>query len=325
MLGDKIRVQSKVDSNYTDDQLLMIKQMGVDTVFVIFKDEDSNYTSVLNFKKRLENFGLEMTDAGNVGIYKSDKIHLGLPGRDGAIEKYNEFNRVLASVGVKTGYMTWEPNQVLTTKFDVGRYTRGAVGRIVELNELEKRSYTHDKFYSQEEIWDNFAYYLDKVMPVCNEIGMRIALHPNDPPTDNLCGISNLITSAQSYKKAFTLADDNPNLGMKLCTGCWLEGGKKFGNLLEDIKYFVTQKKVFSVHFRNVSSPLPNFEETLLEDGYMDMYEVMKQLVRYDYDGVIHVDHVPHWPESLGGENPAWTYSTGYMKALLNCAKAELN
>ena len=51
----------------------------------------------------------------------------------------------------------------------------------------------------------------------------------------------------------------------------------------------------------------------------------MKQFVRYDYDGAIHVDHVPVWGESVGGENPSWAYCTGYMKALLNCAKAELN
>ena len=57
----------------------------------------------------------------------------------------------------------------------------------------------------------------------------------------------------------------------------------------------------------------------------MDMYELMKQFVRYDYDGAIHVDHVPVWGESVGGENPSWAYCTGYMKALLNCAKAELN
>lgn len=100
--------------------------------------------------------------------------------------------------------------------------------------------------------------------------------------------------------------------------------------MLDDIRYFVENKKVFTVHFRNVSSTLPNFEETLLEDGYADMYEIMKQLVRYDYDGAIHVDHVPQWDvrergKDTGGSRAAWAYTTGYMKALLNCAKAELN
>ncbi len=325
MLGDKIKVQSKVVSDYTDEQLLFIKQMGVKYVYVIFKDEHTDYDSVMKFKDRLDKFGLEVTDAGNVHIYKNDKIHLGLPGRDEAIEAYNKFNLILGKAGIPVVYMTWEPNQVLTTKFAVSTCTRGGVGRLVDIEELKTHPYTHGRLFTKEEMWDNFKYFLDRVLPVCEEANLKIALHPNDPPVDCLCGISNLITSAADYRHAFELAGNSPYLGMKMCIGCWLEGGEHFGNLMEDIKYFVENKKVFVVHFRNVSATVPYFEETLLEDGYMDMYEVMKQFVRCDYDGVIHVDHVPVWGGSVGGENPSWAYSTGYMKALLNCAKAELN
>ena len=77
MLGDKIRVQSKVVSDYTDEQLLFIRQMGVKYVYVIFKDEHRDYDSVMRTRERLDKFGLEITDAGNVHLYKSDKIHLG--------------------------------------------------------------------------------------------------------------------------------------------------------------------------------------------------------------------------------------------------------
>ncbi len=221
--------------------------------------------------------------------------------------------------------MTWEPNQVLTTKFAVSTCTRGGVGRLVDIEELKTHPYSHGRLFTKEEIWENFKYFLDRALPVCEEANVKIALHPNDPPVACLKGISNLITSAEDYKHAFELSGNSPYLGMKMCIGCWLEGGDQFGNVLEDIKYFVENKKVFVVHFRNVSATIPYFEETLLEDGYMDMYEVMKQFVRCDYDGAIHVDHVPVWGESVGGENSAWAYSTGYMKALLSCAKAELN
>lgn len=180
-------------------------------------------------------------------------------------------------------------------------------------------------FQAKDEMWENFKYFLDRALPVCEEADIRIALHPNDPPVDCLVGISNLITSAEDYKHAFELAGNSPYLGMKMCIGCWLEGGERFGNVMEDIRYFVENKKVLLVHFRNVSSTIPYFEETLLENGYMDMYELMKQFVRYDYDGMMHVDHVPVWGKSVGGENSSWAYSTGYMKALLNCAKSDLN
>jgi len=325
MLGNKIKVQSKVVSDYTDEQLLFIKQMGVKYVYVIFKDEHTDYDSVMKFLERLKKYDLTVTDAGNVHLYKNDKIHLGLPGRDEAIEEYNRFNRILGKAQIPVVYMTWEPNQVLTTRFGTGEQTRGGIGRIVDLEELEKRPYSHGRLYTKEEMWDNFKYFLDKVLPVCEEANVKIALHPNDPPVDCLLGISNLITSADDYRHAFELSGNSPYLGMKMCLGCWLEGGKQFGNVLEDIRYFIENKKVFLVHFRNVSSTMPYFEETLLEDGYMDMYKLMKQLVSCDYDGAIHVDHVPVWGKTVGGENSSWAYSTGYMKALLNCASAELN
>lgn len=325
MLGDQIRVQSKVVSDYTDEQLLFIKQMGIDYVYVLFKDEDSNYDSVMRLQERLRKFGLTITDAGNGHLYKSDKIHLGLPGRDEAIEAYNNFNRILGKAGIPVGYMTWEPNQVLTTKFAVSEHTRGGVGRIVDLKELKTRPYTHGRLYTEEEIWDNFKYFLDRALPVCEEANIKIALHPNDPPVDCLLGISNLIKSAKDYRRAIELSGNSPYLGIKMCIGCWLEGGDEFGNVMEDIRYFVENEKVLLVHFRNVSSTMPYFEETLLEDGYADMYEIMKQFVRSDYNGMIHVDHVPVWEQSVGGEDCSWAYSTGYMKALLNCARAELN
>ena len=89
MLGEHLKIQSRVNSDYTDEQLLLIKEMGIKYVYVIFSDEDSNYESVMRFMDRLDKFGLTCTDAGNVGIYKSPAIHLGLPGRDEGLQRRN--------------------------------------------------------------------------------------------------------------------------------------------------------------------------------------------------------------------------------------------
>jgi len=88
---------------------------------------------------------------------------------------------------------------------------------------------------------------------------------------------------------------------MKLCVGCWLEAGDAFGNLMEDIAWFVGRGKVLAVHFRNLSGPMPYFEEVLLEDGYGDMYGIMKQLVRCGCDALISVDHASHGVPEFGG------------------------
>ena len=80
MLGEKLKIQSRVNSDYTDEQLLLIKEMGIKYVYVIFSDGDSNYESVMRFMDRLDKFGLTCTDAGNVGIYKSPAIHIHMEG-----------------------------------------------------------------------------------------------------------------------------------------------------------------------------------------------------------------------------------------------------
>ena len=68
-------------------------------------------------------------------------------------------------------------------------------------------------------------------------------------------------------------------LGIKFCCGCWLEGGKSFGDILSDLREFVRARRVLTVHVRNVSCPLPNFTEVLAEDGYFDMMSIMRVLV----------------------------------------------
>ena len=93
---------------------------------------------------------------------------------------------------------------------------------------------------------------------------------------------------------------------------------------LPHLRYFVELGKVLAVHFRNLSAPMPYFEEVLLEDGYADMYEIMKQLVRCGCDALISVDHASHGVPEFGGMAGAYGYSTGYMKGLLYAAEQEV-
>ena len=93
--------------------------------------------------------------------------------------------------------------------------------------------------------------------------GIRIALHPDDPPLPALGGIPRIFSSFEAFKRAFEIAD-SPNVGIYLCVGCWLEGGKLMGkNVLETIRYFGERNRIFKVDFRNVSAPLPHFVENL--------------------------------------------------------------
>ena len=88
-------------------------------------------------------------------------------------------------------------------------------------------------------------------------------------------------------------------------------------DVLETIDYFGKQNKIFKIHFRNVNQPLPHFTETFLDDGYADMYKILKALKKVNFNGVFIADHIPRMVNGAGT-----AFSIGYMKALLERAYA---
>jgi mannonate dehydratase len=91
------------------------------------------------------------------------------------------------------------------------------------------------------------------------------------------------------------------------------------------LEHFLDLGKVLIVHFRNISSPLPDFTETFLDNGYMDMYRLMKILVQKNYSDTVTPDHTPIFTDKEGGRESAWAYAIGYMRALQERAVDELS
>ncbi len=316
----KPRLSLAVKSDPSTEDLLFARQLGADCVYTWVGGNQRNYVYLSNLRHRVEDAGLTLYNVGNFEVAKSDKIHLALPGRDDVIAKFQEFVTDLGRAGIYVTTFTWEPTKVWSS--EPGE-CRGAVTRRVDLNEMLQRPFTHGREYSETEIWDNFSYFMERILPIAEEAGVRLALHPNDPPAPKYGGIPSLIHSFESYKRAFAVADSD-YLGMEFCTGCWLEGGSEgFGDILEGVRTFVEQDRILLMHFRNVSSPLPVFIETFLDNGYMDMYQIMKTLYEGGYGNTVTLDHTPKFAgEYAKGAGPA--YAVGYMKALMQRAEADL-
>ena len=318
-----MKPQLCVHSNDSDDYLQYLRQMNITHCFVMFSNEHSNYEDVNRTLDRVRKAGLTVDDAGNAFLYKHPSIHLGLPDRDAWIEKYNSLNRTLGQAGVKVGYIG--NSRVSHTGYFACDATHGAPGRTVDMDEILQRGPEFDKVVEEEELWQAFDYFLKAAIPVAKENGMRLSLHPSDPPYPMYQGYASLVHNGDCFRKAFALADAiAPGvLGMKFCCGCWLEGGKAFGDILADLREFVRAGRVLTVHFRNVSAPLPHFCEALCEDGYMDMTKVMRLLVEEKYDQAIYVDHVFQTSAATGGDLAAFAYATGYMKGLMHMAYSD--
>lgn len=319
-ITSKIRLSMSVGSEPSDEQLLFASQLGMDCVYTWVPDNLRDHDSLSNLRQKVEDAGLILYNVGSMSVGKSDKIQLALPERDEKIQEFQDFVRNLGRAGIHNTTFTWESSGVWSSERGE---TRGAAARTVDIDEMKRRPLTHGRKYTEEEIWENFEYFMERIIPVAEESGVRLALHPNDPPTKSLGGIPCLIHSFESYKRAFDIAD-SPNLGMEFCVGCWLEGGDDFGDILEAIRYFQKDGRIILVHFRNVSSTLPSFTETFLDNGYMDMYQVMKTFVESGYGGTMIYDHTPQFVGAYG-QGAGAGYAIGYMRALIERAEAELN
>jgi mannonate dehydratase len=316
-----IRFSMSIRPDPSDKELLFARQLGIPCAYTWVSPEQRSYDYLARLRERVEAAGLTLYNVGNFHVGKSDAIHLALPGRDERIAEFQAFVRNLGRAGIHVTTFTWEPDAVWST--DRGE-TRGASTRRVDLAEMVQRPYTHGRVYSREELWENFAYFMERILPVAEEAGVRLALHPNDPPTaEALGGIPCLIHSWETYERAFEIAD-SPALGMEFCCGCWLEGGTEgFGDILAAIKHFVAEDRILLVHFRNITSPLPVFEETFLDNGYADMYEIMRTFCEAGYSNTMTLDHTPRFVD--GYEAAGTAYAIGYMRALMERAEAELS
>ena len=314
----------------SDEDLLFARQLGVEYVVLWTDGAHAGYDYYASRRALFEQAGLKVYGFGNWDVHNQDAIVLNLPGRDEKIAQYKDHLRALGRAGIPYTTYAHMANGIWSTAPEQTR--GGAEARAFDLAKAEsgwwvnKPPYpmplSHGRAYSQDELWANFTHFIREVAPVAEAAGVRIGIHPDDPPGVDLAGVPRCIFGTfAGYQRALEIAN-SPNVGVCFCTGCWLEGGELMGQgPLESIRAFGDQQKLFKVHFRNVDAPLPHFVETFVDDGYMDMYKVMRALVAVGFNGVFIADHIP---KMAGGPRVATAYTVGYMQALLRRATEEL-
>lgn len=324
--GIKIALQSGSDPQ--PDDLNFVKQLGLDWVTLNTSGAAANLANYKRLKAVVEAAGLKVWNIGNANVHNMEEVTLNLPGREDKVKEYQTFLRDLSAAGLHYTTYAHMGNGIWSTEREV---SRGSRGRAFDLAKADKGVWngknflaplSHGRVFTEKEIWDNYTYWVERAVPVAEEVGVRIGIHPDDPPVEPLGGVPRCIFgSFAGYKRALEIANSD-NVGVCLCCGCWLEGGEKMGaDVLTAIRYFAERNKLWKVHFRNVDKPLPHFVETHLDGGYMDMYKVMKTLVEVGFKGGLIVDHVP---EMVGGPKVAWAYNISYAKSLLNRALNEV-
>ncbi|HEX2524224.1 MAG TPA: mannonate dehydratase [Terriglobia bacterium] len=303
----------------TDDELLFLKQIGIRWARLEFGMEETPFEYLHATQQRFARYGIRIFSGVHYS-YRSLKVQLGQPGRDQDIETYRTFLRDLGRLEIPVASYDFHPANTYTTN-QVER--RGYIAREFNLSDfrakIEKQRFERE--YSAEEIWANYTYFIKTVLPVAEEAGVKLALHPDDPPLARMNGVAKLFVHYEGYHRAEQIAGSSRNWGLTFCVGTWSEGKNRMGkDVFEMIRDFGSRGKIFEVHFRNVSAPLPHFVETFPDDGYMDMYRVMKALREVRFSGAAEPDHIPQLTGDSGIRRAGTAYCIAYMRALLRLA-----
>ena len=322
-----IQIGTYVPADASDEHLQYLQQLGIGWAMVAgVQDADHHAAFYRSLNERFAGYDIRIYRIANHRVHNVPEITLNLPGRDDKVDEFCAFIRALGEAGIYYNTYAHMANGIWSSGHTEGR--GGMAARRLDITDAQGTWHgvtfagekTHGREYGEEELWDNYEYMIRRVAPVAEESGVYIGIHPDDPPVYALGGIPRCIFGTfDGYKRALEIAD-SPNVGVCLCVGCWLEGGTAgMGtSVIDAIRYFGGLGKLFKVHFRNVSNPMPEpWTETLMDDGYQDMHEVMCALREVEFDGAIIPDHIP---ALAAGGDAGLAYSIAYMRALVQAA-----
>jgi mannonate dehydratase len=319
-----IKLGMSFTPNPQENDLAMLRHAGVDAVSIWTTIDNNNAEWMLATRKKLESNGVEVYNIGIIDLHCDPAMVLGSEGVDQKIEQYKQYLANLGRAGIH--YTTYAHMANIKVQMVPGYYQTsiqtargGAPTREFDLEVARKLPFSHGKQYNEEQVWNTFTKFIRAAIPAAEKNKVRIGLHPDDPPVDTLGGVARIFRNVEGYERAFKIADSE-NFGICLCIGTWAEGGKMMGiESVEAVRHFGAKKKIFKVHFRNVTSPLPRFRETFVDEGYLDMYAVMKALRDVNFNGIVIPDHVPGGGYTMTN----YAYTLGYMKALRDRADRE--
>jgi mannonate dehydratase len=317
-----IKIGNTISPQVTEEELASFRQCGVERASVWTTIENANYDFFLRMRRLFEAHEIQIYNIGIIDLHCDPTIVLQLPGYQEKIERYKAYVTDLGRAGIPYTTYAHMANIKMRPYFmtDTTTIRGGAKTRVFDLAVAEKLPLSHGRVYTEDEIWKSFTDFIQAIMPAAEKAGVHIGLHPDDPPVPSLGGVPRVFRNFEGYQRAIEIANSD-HFGLCLCVGTWSEGGSNMGkDVFEMIRYYGPKGRIFKIHFRNVSSPLPRFHETFVDDGYQDMYRVMRTLGEVKFNGIVIPDHVP----SGANHEMNVAFSLGYNKALRDRVVAEL-
>jgi mannonate dehydratase len=276
-----------------------------------------SYIDLLHLRQRVEAAGLTLSVIE--GYQLSDRITLGQPGRDEDIVRVCETITNMGRVGIpiycynfmavfnwlRTSTAVRGRGDALVTRFDAAQ--------------LANAPLTYAGETTDDQMWANFTYFLQRVLPVAEAARVKLALHPDDPPMSPVLGLARIMRDMAAFERVIELAPSDYN-GITFCQGNFAAMGNV--DIPAAIRHFGARKKIFFAHFRDVRGAAPCFEETFHDEGKTNMAAAMRAYVDIGFDGPMRPDHAPTM-EGESNDNPGYMvrgkiFAIGYMKGLID-------
>lgn len=250
----------------------------------------------------------------------AEKIKLGLPGRDEELENYVAAIQALGQAGVPMVCYNWMAGLGwYRTRVDIPA-RGGALISEFDNQAAKRQGLTEWGEVSEEKLWSNLEYFLRAVIPVAERAGVKMALHPDDPPISPLRGIGRILTSAANYRRILDMVPSPVN-GITFCQANFKLMGEDIAALARE---WCARKKIFFVHFRDVEGTREHFRETFHDNSPVDLAQMLRIYHECGFEGPIRPDHAPTLDGesndrpgyAMGGKVLAMGYMKGAMDAL---------
>ncbi|MDB6170261.1 MAG: Mannonate dehydratase [Verrucomicrobia bacterium] len=302
----------------TDENFRLLAQLGVpDLVYYNMNGMPAGLEALRQEQERAARAGLRL--AAVEGGPPIDRIVLGKDGRDAQIEEYKRALEAMGRLGIGVLCYNFMPQitadaMVIRTSTTV-RERGGAVTSGFDLSAFDRERVTSEGRTTDEQMWDNLEYFLRRVVPAAEAAGVRLAMHPDDPPLSPMWQLARIMRSVENFDRLLALAPSPAN-GITLCQGCFAELG---ADLCATIRHF--RGRINFVHCRDVSGRLEKFHETFPDNGPTDLVKVFQTYREIGYDGFIRSDHVPHLVTDPGAHDGYGLhgniFAIGYLKGLM--------
>ncbi len=253
--------------------------------------------------------------------FDMNPIKLGLPNRDEYIEKYQSMLRNMGQLNIPLlcynfmAVIGW-----FRTQIDIPERGGATVSGFDSRNTNEDVSV--DLQISEQKLWKNLEYFLEAILPVAEENGIQMALHPDDPPLSPLKGVGRILTSFDAFDRILETYKSPAN-GITFCQATFK---LMQGDFMEISEKWMKKQKIFFLHIRDVEGSSTKFRETFHDNGPTDMWKMFEHYKSFGFEGAFRPDHAPtmfgednndfRGGLSVGYEVMGKVFAIGYLKGI---------